>query len=303
MHCFKTATLALAILLAAASARAQPLSVLSYNVHGISWLFAKDNPGLRSAAIGWLASSYDVVLLQEDFEYHADIRKQMPHAVAFRGNGVGTDPRRLLAALVMLPFNLLIPNLSMPYGSGLSAFVAREAGEAVESTAQAYGDCGGWFGQRLDCWAQKGFLRVRLRTSESFEVDLYNTHFDAGGGGRSTRARQRQLTELAAAVEELSADRAVIVVGDFNTSFVRAEDRAAIHAFRKRLGLDDSGAGPELPQWRNRDFVLYRSAGGVTIEVEAAGEALQFVNAGRALSDHPALFARLRLSADESKSQ
>lgn len=291
------------LVVSVASASAQTISVLSYNVHGISWVFAKDNPGLRSAAIGWLASSYDVVLLQEDFEYHDDIRKQMPGTEAFRGKGAGMDPRVILAKLILLPFNLLIPNLSMPYGSGLSAFVDTNTGTAVESTARAYGDCGGWVGQRLDCWARKGFLRVRVRTSESLEVDIYNTHFDAGGGGRSTRARQRQLAELAAAVEELSPGRAVIVAGDFNTSFVREEDRAAIHEFRKQLGLSDSGAGPELPQWRNRDFVLYRSAGGVNIEVEAAGEALQFVNAGRALSDHPALYARLRLDASETEKE
>jgi hypothetical protein len=33
----------------------------------------------------------------------------------------------------------------------------------------------------------------------------------------------------------------------------------------------------------------------VALAVESAGEALEFVNDGRALSDHPAVFARFRV--------
>jgi hypothetical protein len=65
--------------------------------------------------------------------------------------------------------------------------------------------------------------------------------------------------------------------------------------FRERLGLEDSGAGAELPFWRERDFVLFRSGAGTNLSVEESGEAVEFVSRGRALSDHPALYVRFRV--------
>ena len=62
--------------------------------------------------------------------------------------------------------------------------------------------------------------------------------------------RRLQLEILAEAIEEKSSRRAVIVLGDFNSSFARRGDREGIMGFRNRLGLLDSGAGPELPFWR-----------------------------------------------------
>jgi endonuclease/exonuclease/phosphatase (EEP) superfamily protein YafD len=107
--------------------------------------------------------------------------------------------------------------------------------------------------------------------------------------------RRAQLDELAAGIERLSADRAVVVGGDLNCAYGRAGDWELLMGFRDRLGLLDSGAGPLLPHWRERDHILYRSGPTVALAVESAGEALEFVNDGRALSDHPAVFARFRV--------
>ena len=46
----------------------EELAVLSYNVHGLAWVAAGDDPATRSSAIGWLARRYDVTFFQEDFE-------------------------------------------------------------------------------------------------------------------------------------------------------------------------------------------------------------------------------------------
>ena len=74
---------AAAILVAApAPVRSSPadavsFSLLSYNVHGLFRLAAEQSPAARSRTIGWLASRYDVVLLQEDFESYKAIKKEM----------------------------------------------------------------------------------------------------------------------------------------------------------------------------------------------------------------------------------
>ena len=272
------------------------LSVLSYNVHGISWLFAKDNPNDRAAAIGWLANRYDVVLLQEDFEYHDEIGRQMTGTVAIRGNGMRGDPRLVLAKIVLLPFEIALPDFSMPYGSGLSMYVSRDTGDIVDKARHRYDICSGWFEKSFDCWATKGALRVRVRLENGAEVDVYNTHLDAGQTNKGIEARERQLNHLVRWIERDSKGRAVVVGGDFNSALSRMENVEAMRSFKGRTGLVDLGAGPDLPQWPRRDFLFARDGDHVVLDVVDSGEALEFVNRGRALSDHPAAFARFEVS-------
>jgi endonuclease/exonuclease/phosphatase family metal-dependent hydrolase len=271
-------------------------TLLSYNVHGLFPLAAKDDPRDRMPTIGWLANKYDVILFQEDFEYHDTLGEQLEDSVGVRGNGMGWDPRRVLARLVLSPAVILVPHFSAPYGDGVSTWAERPIVlRAV--TREPYSRCNGWFGENGDCWARKGFLHVRLRLPSGAEVDVYNTHLEAGPSESSVATRRSQLEELAAGIERLSPDRAVVVAGDFNVSFVRLGDRAMMRAFRERLGLDDSGAGPELPFWRERDYVLYRSGARARLSVEEAGEATEFAGRQRALSDHAALRVRFRVEA------
>lgn len=270
-------------------------SVLSYNVHGLFRLIAKDNPGDRSPIIGWFASYYDIVLLQEDFEYHEVIATQMGDRMRFRGNGVGWDPRRVAVKVLLFPFQLLIPHFSPPYGAGISTFVGADLTADSDISRKSYKDCSGWLGGTGDCWANKGFLRVPIRTPEGAAVDIYNTHLEAGADTGSVAIRKKQFDQLARAIETRSSGQAIIVSGDFNSDHRRPGDQVNLMSFRDRLGLRDSGAGPALPYWRERNYIFYRDSAQVTLVVEEAGEALEFTNGRRALSDHPALFARFRI--------
>jgi hypothetical protein len=270
------------------------ISVLSYNIHGLFSLAAKDDPGDRMPTIGRLANRYDVAMFQEDFEYHYVIREQMPGAIGFRGNGMGWDPRRVFAKLLISPVSIFLPHFSPPYGAGISIFVRELLAMTDDFDREPFGFCHGWFGASADCWASKGYQRVGIRTPEGAEVDFYNIHLDSGSGKRSVEIRARQLEVLARAIEARPKLRAVIVGGDFNSVFNRASDRETIDQFRSRLDLRDSGAGPELHYWRDRDYILYRDGADTELEVERAGEAREFVVRDRALSDHPAVYARFR---------
>jgi len=290
--------LLVALLAPVGAARAESaISVLSYNVHGLSPLIARDNPRGRAEAIGSLATAYDVVLFQEDFEFHGVIRRRLEGSVGTAGNGVVLDPPRLLAKILVAPVAVLLPRFSPPYGAGLSTFVKSELAVPDDFDREPFGVCDGWLGARFDCWASKGYLRVGIRTPEGLLIDVYSTHLDAGRGERAVKTRRRQLRSLATAIERESADRAVIVGGDFNLVYDRPGDGELMAEFRERLNLRDSGAGPELSRWRQHDYILYRSGAHVQLSVEQAGEALEFVNGRRALSDHPAVYGRFRVSA------
>lgn len=273
------------------------LSILSYNVHGITWVVAKDNPRDRMPTIGWLARSYDIVLFQEDFEYHDELALQLGESAnGHRGNGPWSRPFLALVKLLTFPFFVWVPDLAPPYGAGLSSFVDKEHDLEGAQGREAYDVCHGWIENAGDCWSAKGFQRVTVRAAEGIEVDVYNTHLEAGSSEEDAAARRMQLDQLADAIEGASSERAVIVAGDFNIAFIRPLDRDMFVHFRKRLGLSDSGAAPELPIWRERDAILYRSGSEVRLEVVEAGEALEFTSRENALSDHAALFARFALS-------
>jgi hypothetical protein len=291
------ALLLLSLLAPGRPAQADSLvSVLSYNVHGLSPLLAGDDPRRRIEKIGARAATYDVALFQEDFEYHGIIRRRLQGSVGAAGNGVILDPPRLAASILLTPVALLLPHFSPPYGAGLSTFVKAALARPDDADREAFGVCAGWLGARFDCWASKGYLRIGVRTADGTIVDVYNTHLDAGRGGASLRARRHQLGVLASAIERESGDRAIIVGGDFNLVFDRPGDGDLMAEFRQRLDLRDSGAGPGLPRWRQHDYLLYRSGGQAEISVEQAGEALEFVVDGhRALSDHPAIYGRFRV--------
>ncbi len=269
-------------------------SFLSYNVHGLFPLAAKDDPRDRMPTIGWLANSYQVILFQEDFEYHHILAEQLEDSIGYRGNGMGWDPRRVLAKAFLSPVAIFLPHFSPPYGDGVTTWAEKPFAPS-DVVREPYSDCHGWFGANGDCWARKGFLRVRIHRPGGGEIDLYNTHLEAGPTEPSVKVRRQQLEELAEAIERLSPDRAIIVAGDLNISFIRPGDREMMVAFRARLGLHDSGAGPQIPIWRERGFVLYRSGANTRLSVEDSGEALEFVSRERTLSDHPGFRVTFRV--------
>jgi len=274
------------------------VSVLSYNVHGIFPLVAKDDPRDRMPTIGWLAHKYDVVLLQEDFEFHGELAQQLQgEAVGYRGNSIWQSPYLAVAKVLTFPLFVWIPAFSLPYGSGVSTFIDKDIHVPDSAIREAYGSCHGWISYANDCWSAKGYLRVRIRTPEGAEVDIYNTHLEAGGDEGDAAVRREQLGVLAEAIGYLSEGRAVIVAGDLNTAYIRPEDRDMVRDFRKRAKLRDSGAAPERPNWRERDFILYRSGEGAQLEVAEAGEALEFSGRQRALSDHAALYVKFHVEA------
>ena len=280
---------------AAIAQRGDVVSVLSYNVRGLSPLLTGEDPGRRAATIGWLANKYDVVLFQEDFEYHGAIGSQMRQRTRVRGNGMGWDPRRVAVKVLLAPFGILLPHFWPPYGSGLTTYLRSERLLPDDHDRIPYDVCSNWLGGTADCWASKGYLRVGARQANDALIDVYNTHLEAGTTKGSREARRKQLAILAKAIEERSAGRAVIVGGDFNLGFNRPGDREMMMDFRRDAGLDDSGAGPEQPLWRERDYILFRSSPQTALHVEAMGEAAEFVNDDLALSDHPAIYARFRV--------
>jgi len=252
------------------------LTVLSYNVHGLPDLVVSDAPASRMPAISKRLNAYDVALVQESWTYFEALGAQASHGIVERNGGVETG---------------------FFFQTGLATF-ARPRLRAV--TRGSLGACAGWLDRANDCLADKGFLRVRLALENGAELDFWNLHLDAGDDSTDRAARAAQLRRLAERVHKLSGAGALVIAGDFNLDETNPADRALLARFASDLSLSDSGAraaADGLFAHKRIDFILYRSGEGVALEAESAGEAREFSDGATPLSDHPALFARLRVSA------
>ena len=249
------------------------LTVLTYNVHGLDAWLVDDDPVARLPQISERIDKYDVALIQEIWSYYDLLSARATHPVRERGNG---------------------PHPGALFQTGLASF-ARPPLVAV--SRGSLGACSGWLGGGNDCFADKGYLRVRLRLENGLALDFWNVHLDAREGDGDRAARAAQLDNLVKRVRELSGNRALVIAGDFNLREETPEDHTLLERFIQALELVDSGAR-SAPDGRfpakHIDYILFRDGPGIWLEPLEVGEAREFSDGPAPLSDHPALFVKLR---------
>ncbi|MDN3296800.1 jacalin-like lectin [Streptomyces ficellus] len=176
--------------------------VLTYNIAGLPLGLGDSDPETNTPLIGQRLGPYDIVNVQEDFNYHASLyaNDTHPHRTATSG-GAGI-------------------------GDGLNTLsdYAFEDFQRVDWT-----DCTG-----TDCLTPKGFTLARVRLAEGVFVDLYNVHTNADTTDAALAARRANILQLSRFIQANSAGNAVIVMGDTNTRYTRTGDNI-------RTLLDDNG--------------------------------------------------------------
>jgi hypothetical protein len=264
------------------------LSVLSYNTRGLPEFVAGDGPAERHRRIGPLLNGYDLVLLQEDFVHHEELLVGAEHPLVVRGNG----PQSLVPGYA----SWLCPWC----GSGLTILADLAPERLLEVERVPFGVCAGWIFRRLDCWASKGILRVRLELAPGIEIDVYDLHLDAGMTGEDRYARARQLEIVRDHARRASEGRALVVAGDFNVWSALEDDHLRLEALIAELGLRRAAVPPVTRGYPGVDRIYYRSGRDVRLEVLEASVEEAFVDdEGRPLSDHAAIQARLRITPVE----
>ena len=191
---------------AEAAAPGGTLTVLTYNVAGLPDLISGGNPAKNTKTIGERVNAYDVVNVQEDFNYHADLYSTDRHPYRTPTSGP-----------------VLI-------GSGLNTMSNHPF---TGLTRVKWNSCHGW-----DCFTPKGFTLKRLQLADGAVVDLYNVHANAGSAEPDLAARRSNIDQLAAYITQHSAGNAVIVAGDTNTRYTREGDN--IRDLLTAAGLTDA---------------------------------------------------------------
>jgi endonuclease/exonuclease/phosphatase family metal-dependent hydrolase len=279
---------ALCLVAAPASAQGGSFSVLSYNIAGLPGFLHDGDPATNTPIIGSRLGPYDIVHVQEDFNYHAALyaADDHPHRTPTSGG--------------------------VPFGDGLNTLAHLPFEDFQRVT---WNDCSSGSG---DCLTPKGFTFMRVRLAEGVWIDLYNLHTDAGAESGDLAARRANLDQLSAFMRTRSAGNAVIVFGDTNTRYTREGD--AIAEFAAANGLTDPWVqlvrGGSAPAKGDAailcddatvddtcevvDKILYRSGRYVALEATAySNEHARFRDGqGTNLSDHYPILSRFSWSTD-----
>ncbi|MGV9455119.1 jacalin-like lectin [Streptomyces sp. NPDC003635] len=190
---------------AATAATTGSFNVLTYNIAGLPLGLGDSDPETNTPLIGQRLGPYDIVHVQEDFNYHASLYATDTHpyrTATSGGAGIGDGLNTL-----------------SDYGF--------EDFERVK-----WKDCTG-----TNCLTPKGFTLARVRLTEGAFVDLYNVHTNADSDDDALAARRANIEQLSDFIQANSSGNAVIVMGDTNTRYTRAGDN--IRTLLAENGLKD----------------------------------------------------------------
>ncbi|MEU9465724.1 jacalin-like lectin [Streptomyces avermitilis] len=216
LACLATAAVAVGGLTAssspAAAADSGTFSVLTYNVAGLpESLSSASTPRETSTPeIGRRIAPYDIVNVQEDFNYHAYLYSTDTHPYRTATSG------------------------GAGIGSGLNT-VSAYAWDGDDFERARWNSCQLDSG---DCLTPKGFTFMRERLAEGVYVDFYNLHTNAGTSDGDEASRADNLNQLTSFISTHSNGNAVVVMGDTNTRYTRSADTIA--EFAAANGLTDA---------------------------------------------------------------
>jgi hypothetical protein len=279
----------------AALAASGTFTALTYNVAGLpEGLSSAPTPrDTATTAIGQRLGPFDLVHVQEDFNYHANLYAADTHPYRTPTSG------------------------GAGIGSGLNA-LSSYAYDADDVERVNWNSCQLDSG---DCLTPKGFTFMRERLAEGVYVDLYNIHTNAGTNAGDLSSRADNLSQLTSFIASHSAGNAVIVMGDSNTRYTRTGDTIA--AFAANNGLTDAwvklergGVAPAIggdallcdenaitDTCEVVDKVLYRGSKFVALNATAYhNEHAGFLetSSGLTLSDHDPISVKFSWSANAS---
>ena len=165
-------------------------SVLSYNIAGLPGIIssALTERSASIAAIGKKLNQFDIVHVQEDFNYNE-----------FLYNNGNKHPYRT------------VTKGGVPFGDGLNTLSRYPVSDVRRVSWEA---CTG-----ADCLTPKGFSYSRIEIARNHYIDFYNVHANAYNHLEAAAARRDNIIQLSDFIKIHSEGQAVIVMGDLNAHY------------------------------------------------------------------------------------
>tara|TARA_Y100000590_G_scaffold136257_1_gene155989 strand:+ start:3607 stop:4407 length:801 start_codon:yes stop_codon:yes gene_type:complete len=258
----------------------EEIKLLTYNTHGLPAIFSGDDPDKRFPLIAKQINRYQISLLQEDFAHHEVLLNGLEDgAIAIRGNKNQSN------------FCLFCS------GSGLTTISNLGKDWELKFYNEAFNTCSGWLGKLNDCFASKGFQLISVKSPAGKEFFIINTHLDAGRDNSDRKARESQLNQILTKVKQELSGEALILAGDLNLNWNDDQDRLLLENFKSNLGLLDPINGVQVESgWSIIDYILYRNSEKTSFDVIKKGQDIKFLTEKGPLSDHPALYLKLKIN-------
>ncbi|MFC4726707.1 jacalin-like lectin [Coralloluteibacterium thermophilus] len=254
------------------------LDVLTYNIAGLPEGLSSGNPSLHTPLIARRLSPYDIVHVQEDFNYHAALYAGNDHPYRTPTSG------------------------GAAFGDGLNTLSHHPFSDFQRIR---WNRCNG-----TDCLTPKGFTYMRVRLGEGVFLDLYNAHPNAGVTDADLAARRDNIAQLSRFIQDWSAGNPVLVMMDSNTRYTRSGDNLRtllddnglrdpwvelVKGTRPALGADALLCGtPPTDDCEVVDKILYRDARNLVLVADEyrLDDPDFYDDRGRPLSDHYPVFTR-----------
>lgn len=201
----------------AVAATTGSFDILSMNVAGLPAILQNnDETGDKATNAGTIGTDfakygYDMIHVQEDFNYHADIYAADNHTYRTATSG------------------------GAGIGSGLNSL---SSFDWLDFTRVKWDTCSD--ASSNDCLTPKGFtfMRAIVDADSGVYVDFYNLHADAGTEDGDETARESNLEQVAAYVDAWSTGNAAIIFGDTNSRYTRSADNITV--FANQNGMTDA---------------------------------------------------------------
>ncbi|KAJ5639963.1 mannose-binding lectin [Penicillium longicatenatum] len=190
-------------------------TALSFNVAGLpSILNSNDVNGSKTENAEEIGTyfakyGYDIINMQEDFNYHAYIYDTDDHTYRTATSG------------------------GAGIGSGLNTVSNYDW---IDFTRTKWDTCSD--ASEYDCLTPKGFTFMRWNPSSGVYIDVYNLHADAGTEDGDETARNANLQQVADYIDTYSIGNAVLVMGDTNSRYTRSAD-TGIRVFKSQNDMAD----------------------------------------------------------------
>ena len=218
-------------LMAARAQEAETFSIATLNVDGLPQkiLVAKVNPdgpgggGGGSVRIGryLLKRGYDMVFMQEDFNYHDELTVPLEddYQTDTWSGDVGVDGRQI-DYLHLQNHRFECDGLMGVWKNGITLTSASRTSWTANF---------GKFSHALDEMVTKGFRRYELTLKDGQQIVVYNMHMDAGDTADEREgkdsldrdARLKQWNQLRDDILSRLDTRPIIIVGDLNSYYCR----------------------------------------------------------------------------------
>jgi len=195
---FTSKFIALAIFANSCFAASGSFEALTYNVAGLPEGLSSSEPEANTPFISTRLTPYDLINVQEDFNFHADLYASDNHPFRTATSG------------------------GVPVGSGLNTLSNFPFIDFVRTT---WDKC---FINDGDCLTPKGFTSMRVQLDSNHWLDVYNLHTDAGGETGDLDARASNIAQVLTYMETYSAGMPVLLMGDTNMRYTTINDSAHI---------------------------------------------------------------------------